>query len=137
MWFRDEYPSYDHPRARILTKGDLVASDVPFFASVDSNLLFVGYFVFKGAWPIAPPQKRTKEYAADATGRFLPLVCTLNAARVLTVTARLLGVDAGTLSALALAARPGADGLTLLPYLDGERTPNRPGAAQDCRGGRQ
>ena len=66
---------------------------------------------------------------ADATGRFLPLVCTLNAARVLTVTARLLGVDADTLSALALAARPGADGLTLLPYLDGERTPNRPGAA--------
>jgi len=66
---------------------------------------------------------------ADATGRFLPLVCTLNAARVLTVTARLLDVDADTLSALALAARPGADGLTLLPYLDGERTPNRPDAA--------
>ncbi len=66
---------------------------------------------------------------ADATGRFLPLVCTLNAARVLTVTARLLGVDAGRLSALALAARPGAGGLTLLPYLDGERTPNRPDAA--------
>jgi xylulokinase len=66
---------------------------------------------------------------ADATGRFLPLVCTLNAARVLTVTARLLDVEADTLSALALAARPGADGLTLLPYLDGERTPNRPDAA--------
>ena len=30
---------------------------------------------------------------ADATGRFLPLVCTLNAARVLDSTARLLGVD--------------------------------------------
>ena len=66
---------------------------------------------------------------ADATGRFLPLVCTLNAARVLTATARLLGADADTLSALALAARPGAGGLTLLPYLDGERTPNRPDAA--------
>ena len=66
---------------------------------------------------------------ADATGRFLPLVCTLNAARVLTVTARLLDVDADTLSALALAARSGAGGLTLLPYLDGERTPNRPDAA--------
>ncbi|HEY2443056.1 MAG TPA: xylulokinase [Streptosporangiaceae bacterium] len=65
---------------------------------------------------------------ADATGRFLPLVCTMNAARVLAVTAALLGVDAGGLSALALAARPGAGGLTLLPYLDGERTPNRPDA---------
>src|SRR5579875_483415 len=65
---------------------------------------------------------------ADATGRFLPLVCTLNAARVLTVAADLLGVDTGELSTLALAAEPGAGGLTLLTYLDGERTPNRPDA---------
>jgi xylulokinase len=65
---------------------------------------------------------------ADATGRFLPLVCTLNAARVLTVTAGLLGVHPDELSALALVAGPGAGGLTLLPYLDGERTPNRPDA---------
>jgi xylulokinase len=65
---------------------------------------------------------------ADATGRFLPLVCTLNAARVLAVTAALLGVDTDAMSTLALAAEPGAGGLTLLPYLDGERTPNRPGA---------
>ena len=65
---------------------------------------------------------------ADATGRFLPLVATINAARVLTVTARMLGTDADGLSRLALAAPPGAQGLTLLPYLDGERSPNRPGA---------
>ena len=71
---------------------------------------------------------------ADATGRFLPLVATINAARVLTVTARLLGTDAGGLSRLALAAPPGAQGLTLLPYLDGERSPNRPGASGVLRG---
>ncbi|HEY2578222.1 MAG TPA: FGGY family carbohydrate kinase [Streptosporangiaceae bacterium] len=65
---------------------------------------------------------------ADATGRFLPLVATVNAARVLTLTAGLLGVDTVALSQLALAAGPGAGGLTLLPYLDGERTPNRPDA---------
>jgi xylulokinase len=65
---------------------------------------------------------------ADATGQFLPLVATVNAARVLTVTARLLGTDAAGLSTLALAAEPGAGGLTLLPYLDGERSPNRPDA---------
>ncbi len=65
---------------------------------------------------------------ADATGRFLPLVATVNAARVLTLTARLLGTDAEGLSELALAAPPGAGGLTLLPYFDGERSPNRPGA---------
>ena len=66
---------------------------------------------------------------ADATGRFLPLVCTLNAARVVETVARLLGADHADFDALALAAQPGAGGLTLLPYLDGERTPNRPGAS--------
>ncbi len=65
---------------------------------------------------------------ADATGRFLPLACTLNAARVLTSTATMLGVDLDRLSALALDAPAGADGLVLLPYLDGERTPNLPDA---------
>jgi len=63
---------------------------------------------------------------ADATGRFLPLVCTLNAARVLTAVADLLGVSPDGFDALALAARPGAGGLALLPFLDGERTPNLP-----------
>jgi xylulokinase len=63
---------------------------------------------------------------ADATGRFLPLVCTLNAARVLTAAAGLLGAGLDRLDELALAAPPGAGGLALLPYLDGERTPNRP-----------
>jgi xylulokinase len=65
---------------------------------------------------------------ADATGRFLPLVCTLNAAQVLDVVRRLLGVDRETFDALALAAPPGSGGVTLLPYLAGERTPNRPDA---------
>jgi xylulokinase len=63
---------------------------------------------------------------ADCTGRFLPLVCTLNAARVLDAAAVVLGADHDTLSTLALQAPPGADGLVLVPYLEGERTPNRP-----------
>jgi xylulokinase len=53
---------------------------------------------------------------------------------VLDVTARLLRTDASGLSELALAAAPGAGGLTLLPYLDGERTPNRPSANGVLRG---
>ena len=65
---------------------------------------------------------------ADATGRFLPLVCTINAALVLDAVAAMLGTDAAGLSARALAAGPGAGGITLLPYFDGERTPVRPGA---------
>jgi xylulokinase len=71
---------------------------------------------------------------ADATGRFLPLVCTINAGLVLAATAALLGTDTGGLSGLALAAAPGAGGITLLPYLDGERTPNRPDATGVLRG---
>jgi xylulokinase len=65
---------------------------------------------------------------ADATGRYLPLVCTLNAAKVTDAVGRLLGVDHDGFDALALAAPPGAGGLVLLPYFDGERTPNRPAA---------
>jgi xylulokinase len=70
----------------------------------------------------------------DATGRFLPLVATVNAARVLSVCARMLGVGQDKFDALALDAPAGAGGLTLLPYLDGERTPNRPSASGVLRG---
>jgi xylulokinase len=71
---------------------------------------------------------------ADATGRFLPLVCTLNAARVLDATARLLRVDHTELSRMALSAPAGADGLVLVPYLEGERTPDRPNATGAIHG---
>jgi xylulokinase len=71
---------------------------------------------------------------ADATGRYLPLVATLNAARVLTAVAALLGTDLAGLEALALEAEPGAGGLVLLPYLDGERTPDLPDATGTLRG---
>ncbi|GAA0375797.1 xylulokinase [Acrocarpospora corrugata] len=71
---------------------------------------------------------------ADATGRFLPLVATLNAARVLDAAGRMLGVGPDELSALALSAPPGADGLVLVPYLEGERTPNRPDATGSVHG---
>ena len=71
---------------------------------------------------------------ADATGGHLPLACTLNAARVLTAAAAMLGTDLAGLDRLALAASPGAGGLTLLPYLDGERTPDLPDATGTLSG---
>jgi xylulokinase len=71
---------------------------------------------------------------ADAQGRFLPLVCTLNAARVLTSTATMLGVDLAELDRLAVSAEPGSGGLVLLPYLDGERTPELPTASGSLHG---
>ncbi len=65
---------------------------------------------------------------ADATGRFLPLVCTLNAARILDAATRILGKTHDEVGSLALSAKAGANGLSLLPYFEGERTPNRPTA---------
>lgn len=66
---------------------------------------------------------------ADATGRFLPLACTLNATKVSDAVTRLLGVDHSEFDRLALAAPAGSGGLTMLPYLDGERTPNLPNSS--------
>jgi xylulokinase len=83
--------------------------------------------------PVADPTGAVAGFA-DATGRYLPLVATLNAARVLTATARLLGTDLAGLDALALEAPPGAGGLVLLPYLDGERTPDLPDATGSLHG---
>ncbi|MFF2487922.1 xylulokinase [Microbacterium sp. NPDC058062] len=71
---------------------------------------------------------------ADCTGRFLPLVATLNAARVLDAVGRVLGVDHAELSRLALSAEAGAAGLTLVPYFEGERTPNLPDATASLTG---
>ena len=64
----------------------------------------------------------------DATGNFLPLVCTLNASRILDSANQILQTDYQELGKLALAAQPGSQGLVLLPYFEGERTPNRPNA---------
>lgn len=71
---------------------------------------------------------------ADATGHHLPLMCTLNAARVMSAAATMLGVDLPTLDRMALEAGWGAGGLTLLPYLDGERTPDLPSATGTLSG---
>ncbi|MCC7076370.1 MAG: xylulokinase [Acidimicrobiia bacterium] len=65
---------------------------------------------------------------ADAAGGFLPLVCTLNCMRVTDWVAGLLGCIPADLDRLAAGTEPGARGVTLVPYLDGERTPNRPDA---------
>ena len=65
---------------------------------------------------------------ADATGRFLPLVCTLNCTMVTDWAAALLRVDRRVLEVLAADVPAGAGGVVLVPHFDGERTPNRPDA---------
>lgn len=71
---------------------------------------------------------------ADATGNYLPLACTLNATRIFDATAALLGVSLVEFGELALSAPEGAGGLTLVPYFEGERTPNLPEATGSLHG---
>jgi xylulokinase len=71
---------------------------------------------------------------ADAAGGFLPLACTLNATRVTDTVAGWLGTDAVGLDELAGAAAAGFDGTILIPYFDGERTPNLPDATGSFHG---
>jgi xylulokinase len=78
----------------------------------------------RSAHPTADPTALVAGFA-DATGEYLPLVCTLNAARVLSATAELLGLDLDAFNEAALTS-PGSNGLVLLPFLDGERTPDLP-----------
>lgn len=79
------------------------------------------------AAPSADPSGQIAGFA-DATGRYLPLLAMINSARIMSATAAMLRVSLAELDELALAAPVDADGLLLLPYLDGERTPNLPEA---------
>ena len=83
--------------------------------------------------PVVDPSGLVNGFA-DATGAFLPLACTLNASRILDAATHLLGVGYDQVASLAMSAQPGADGLTLVPYFEGERTPNKPHATASLHG---
>lgn len=71
---------------------------------------------------------------ADATGRFLPLVCMLNCTQVVDTVATMFGIDRVAALDRAAAAPVGAGGLAMTPYLSGERTPNLPSATGTITG---
>ncbi len=82
--------------------------------------------------PVVDPSGTIAGFA-DASGLFLPLVCTLNAARVLDAFTRVLGVDHDELGRLALSAPVGSSPV-LVPFFEGERTPNLPDATASMMG---
>jgi xylulokinase len=90
--------------------------------------------VFSVASQAAADPSGTVAGFADASGEYLPIAVTLNAARVLSSAAGILGVDFDELSHLALEAEPGAGGVVLVPYFEGERTPNLPHAKASLHG---
>ncbi|WEV69299.1 FGGY family carbohydrate kinase [Bifidobacterium sp. ESL0775] len=77
--------------------------------------------------PVYDPTGMLAGYA-ECTGHYLPEAGTLNGSRVLDAGCKLLSVGYEELSSLALSSVPGAEGLTLLPYFDGEYIPIRPNA---------
>lgn len=116
--------------------GDNMAAALGLGAEVGDVVLSIGTSGVASVVSDVPTADATGAVAgfADATGRYLPLVCTLNAARVLDALSGLLGVDHAGLSALALRAPAGAEGLVVVPYLEGERTPNLPRATGAVHG---
>ncbi len=88
------------------------------------------------ATPVADGTGTVTGFAA-AAGGFLPMVTTLNAARILDLQAAWLGVDHAGLSRLALESTPGAGGVCFSPYYGGERSPDRPGATGTWSGLRE
>lgn len=133
------HPSYAEGNAEVLMgvgAGDNAGGALGLGAQLGDVVVSVGTSGTVYAISEVPAQDSTGTVAgfSDASGAFLPIAVTLNAARVLTSTARLLGVDLEEFSDLALEADPGASGVVLLPYFEGERTPNLPHAKASFHG---
>lgn len=116
--------------------GDNAAAALGVGAGVGDVVMSLGtsgtVFAVSGT-PAADPSGLVAGFA-DASGNYLPLVCTLNATRVFDATAALLDVSIAEFNELAMSAEPGSGGLTLVPYFDGERTPNLPDTTGSLHG---
>ena len=77
------------------------------------------------AKPIIDPQGEIAAFC-DSTNRWLPLLCTMNVTVATEMVRNHYGLSHTQFEKAAAKVRPGSDGLILLPYLEGERTPNVP-----------
>lgn len=134
-----ELPGQAGPGLRILLgagAGDNAAAALGLGAEPGDVVVSVGTSgtVFSAASRAVADPSGTVAGFADASGEYLPIAVTLNAARVLSSVAGILDVDFDELSRLALDAEPGAGGVVLVPYFEGERTPNLPHAKASFHG---
>ena len=128
---------FDNGKLRISAgAGDNASGAIGVGATVGDLIISLGTSGTAFAVSATPTQDNSGEIAgfADASGNFLPLACTLNAAKVFNATAELLGLTFEKYSELALQAEPGAGGLLFMPHFDGERTPDRPDAKGSIQG---
>lgn len=84
-------------------------------------------FTYRAA-PAVDPVGEASAFC-DSTGGWLPLATTLNCTGVTDWITRLFGLDHAAAEAALAASPPGVRGLTFLPHLAGERTPNLPNGA--------
>ena len=75
--------------------------------------------------PVVDPQGEIAAFC-DSSNNWLPLLCTMNVTVATEMVRSCFGWEVGALDAAIAKAKPGAGGLMLLPYLEGERTPNVP-----------
>jgi xylulokinase len=75
--------------------------------------------------PVIDPKGEVAAFC-DSTDKWLPLICTMNVTVATEQVRKLFGWDIGRLNESVAGAAPGAGGITFLPYLTGERTPNLP-----------
>lgn len=78
--------------------------------------------------PVIDPRGEIAAFC-DSTGGWLPLVCTMNVTTATELTRALFGLDLEAMEEAAGGVPPGSDGLLLLPYFEGERTPDVPDGA--------
>jgi xylulokinase len=92
---------------------------------VSASLGTSGTIFAHSAKPVVDPQGEIAAFCSS-TGGWLPLLCTMNVTLVTEQFRRLFNWDLAGLEAAVAGAPAGAGGLNLLPYFDGERTPNLP-----------
>ena len=64
----------------------------------------------------------------SSNGGWLPLICTMNCTVATEAAMRIARLDRGGADAAMASTAPGADGLVMLPFFNGERTPDLPEA---------
>jgi xylulokinase len=75
--------------------------------------------------PVVDPKGEIAAFC-DSTNQWLPLLCTMNVTVATEMVRNDFKLDHAKFNAVASRAPVGSDGLFLLPYLEGERTPNVP-----------
>jgi xylulokinase len=83
--------------------------------------------------PIVDPQGNIAAFC-NSTGGWLPLLCTMNCTQATELMRRPLGISTAQFDDAVDAVDAGSDGLIVLPFFSGERTPNLPTATASVTG---